>query len=354
MPQTLRLVLAGGGTGGHITPNIAIIEELEKRLGKTNLKLLYLGTRKGMEREMMKKLGVPYRGIFCGKLRRYFSLKNLLDFFKVPAGIIQSFFIIIAFRPQVVFCKGGFVSFPVAVAARMAGRKVILHESDVSPGLANRLCARFATLILVAHGETEKYFSACKVEHTGNPVRKWLKEGTKERGRKISGLDADGRKVILFMGGSQGAAVINRFVHKNIGELTARYSVIHICGKGNLAREHAQKNYFQTEYADRELKDFYALCDLIVSRAGSNSLAEFKYVRKPSILLPLGTNASRGDQIENAKIYSKEFPCRVMAEEDLDKDFFKAAEELLKGKNEWHNDEASATDEVVDLILKTA
>ncbi len=304
---------------------------------------------------MMKKLNVPYRGIFCGKLRRYFSLRNVLDFFLVPAGIVQSFFIILKFRPQVVFCKGGFVSFPVAVGAKMAGKKVILHESDVTPGLANRLSARFADKILVSHRQTEKFFPICKVETTGNPVRKWIREGNKEAARKITGLHDLEKPVVLLMGGSQGAEYINEFVRENIAELTKKYAIIHICGKGNLADVKGGPDYYQTEYAGDELKDLYALCDLVVSRAGANSLAEIEYLHKPSILVPLGTEASRGDQIENAQIFCKTGPCRVINEgRGFAEKFFRAAGELLTKPGKWHNTNESATARIVNIILETA
>lgn len=371
-------MLAGGGTGGHIMPNIALIEELRERFKPEDLEFLYIGTRKGMEKEKMASLKVPYKGIFCGKLRRYFSWQNLLDFFKVPLGIWQSYWAIRKFKPDVVFCKGGFVSFPVAIGGWLAGKKVFLHESDVVPGLANRLCEKFASKIMTGFEESMKYFpkamiDAGKVVYTGNPVRKWLNAGDQEIGRQITLLKED-LPVILVWGGSQGASFINNLVWFNLKRFLQNYQLIHICGKG-MQRPHEEleglagdrnllKRYFSCEFAENELKDLYAITDLFISRAGANSLAEMEYVERPALLIPLGLKASRGDQLENAKVFAKNHSAQVMYEDDYNVDLlFGLIQSLLKGthgsyvqKNghgKNHLKGNTATDRMVDLLTRT-
>ena len=347
-------------------PNIAVIEEIQLRLAPDKFKLLYIGTRKGMERRMMAKLNVPFKGIFCGKLRRYFSFRNLVDFFKLPIGIMQSYFQILAFKPDVIFCKGGFVSFPVAVAGWLARKKVILHESDFSPGLANKLSSRFATKILVSYEETARFFPKSKVEFTGNPVRKWLNEGDKAGAANLTGLKED-LPVLLFMGGSLGAGFINQIVRKNLDDLLRKYQVIHICGANNLSGLRIKRCY-ETEFAGKELADLYALADVIVSRGGANSLAEIAYIRKPAVIIPLGRQASRGDQMENARAFVKDYPAVLINEEEYaPANFFKAIDGLINPddgagsvhsggagtKNRWHNQAISATNKVTDLLLES-
>jgi UDP-N-acetylglucosamine--N-acetylmuramyl-(pentapeptide) pyrophosphoryl-undecaprenol N-acetylglucosamine transferase len=346
-------------------PNIAVIEEIQRRLAPDKFKLLYIGTRKGMEKRMIERMGVRYKGIFCGKLRRYFSFRNLVDFFKLPVGVLQSFVSILAFRPDVIFCKGGFVCFPVAVAGWMARKKVILHESDFSPGLANKLSARFASKIFVSYEETARFFPKAKVEFTGNPVRKWLNEGDKTGAANLTGL-TEKLPVLLFMGGSQGADFINQIVWKNLDDLLRKYQIIHICGANNASGRRIKRIY-ETEFAGDELKDLYALADLIVTRGGANSLAEIEYIRKPAVVFPLGRQASRGDQIENSKAYIQDHPAVLINEEEYaPANFFSAIDCLINpgdgagsahggtagSKKVWHNQAISATVMVTDLLLQ--
>jgi UDP-N-acetylglucosamine--N-acetylmuramyl-(pentapeptide) pyrophosphoryl-undecaprenol N-acetylglucosamine transferase len=319
------------------------------------LKLLYIGSRGGMEKAMVAKINVPYKGIFCGKLRRYFSLRNFFDFFKTPIGIIQAFFILLMFKPNVVFCKGGYVSFPVSFGAWLARKKVILHESDLVPGLANRLSAKFASKILVSFDETQKYFHKKDVINTGNPVRKWLNTGNSEEAKKITNLTGS-LPVILFMGGSQGADFINNLVWKNLKKLTAEFQIIHICG-AKKAMAVKEDRYFCTEFAGEELKHYYALADLVVSRAGANTLAEIEYIKKPSILIPIGLNASRGDQIGNANVFTQNHPAKIHHEKDFNFDaFIGDLRDLFREdtKKVWHSSHISATDKIADIIMESA
>jgi UDP-N-acetylglucosamine--N-acetylmuramyl-(pentapeptide) pyrophosphoryl-undecaprenol N-acetylglucosamine transferase len=303
---------------------------------------LYIGGRRGMERELIAPLGILYKEIHAGKLRRYFSWKNLLDFFKVPIGIAQSFFILRGFKPSAVFCKGGYVCFPVAVAARMLGIPVILHESDVVPGLANKLSASFASRICVSFEESKKYFPAKRTVVTGNPIRKDLITGNVEDGRAFTGFN-DRHPVILFVGGSQGAESINELVWNNLDELLSRYQVAHICGGNRVKEPYELQKLLKPEnrphlgryrafgFVGREMKDLYALSDLIVSRAGAITLSEIGFFGKPAILIPLGREASRGDQIDNAAVFAKRHDAVVLTEGGFTaEEFFNAADRLMK------------------------
>ena len=339
-------MLAGGGTGGHIIPNIALINELKDRYGEPGrLSILYIGGRGVMERELVRPLGVKYKGIFAGKLRRYFSWRNFLDIFKIPIGIVQSFFILAGFRPSAVFCKGGFVCFPVAVGARILGIPVILHESDVVPGLANRLSARFAKKICVSFEESKKYFPAKKTVVTGNPIRKELLSGNAEDGRSYTAFN-DSLPVLLVVGGSQGAEFINNFVWNNLDGLLEQFQVAHICGNNNVKEPYELQKMLKPEnrahlgryrdfgFVGREMKDLYALCDLIVSRAGAITLGEIDFFGKPAILIPLGKGASRGDQLDNAAVFAKTHNAAVLNEGFFSsEDFFREAKALMESGN---------------------
>ncbi len=316
-----------------------------------------------MEKEMMMKENVNFKGIFCGKIRRYFSWENFLDLMKVPVGIIQSFFIVIRFKPKVIFCKGGYVSFPVAFGAFLARVPVILHESDLVPGLANRLSARFATKICVSYEESKKYFSKEKVVLTGNPVRKDIVMGNIEKGREITGFNSD-FPVLLFMGGSQGAVSINSFIFDNLSNLLSKYQIIHVCGAGNMREkddlmrlvghdyESLLTRYVSYEYVGDELKHFYALCDAVISRAGAMSLAEIAAIRKAALLIPLGMEASRGDQIDNAVAFARKNNAFVINETEITKKlFFKKLEAVLKDSKERSAKSATdATKKIITLL----
>jgi UDP-N-acetylglucosamine--N-acetylmuramyl-(pentapeptide) pyrophosphoryl-undecaprenol N-acetylglucosamine transferase len=323
-------------------PNIALINELKERYpDPSQLQILYIGTRRGMERELVAPLGVVYKGIFAGKLRRYFSWENFADLFKLPLGILQSFFALARFRPKAVFCKGGYVCFPVAVAGWMLRIPVILHESDVVPGLANSLSARFASKICISFEETREFLPARKTVFTGNPVRRELMYGNCDDGRGFTEL-TENLPVILVMGGSQGADFINRIVWDNLDRLLTHYQVVHICGEDNvkgaceLVKRLPEKNrghlsrYRAFSFVGREMKDLYAFADLIVCRSGAITLTEIGFFGKPAILVPLSARVSRGDQIDNARVFAKEHTAKVIEEEDFNKyDFFKAITLLL-------------------------
>jgi UDP-N-acetylglucosamine--N-acetylmuramyl-(pentapeptide) pyrophosphoryl-undecaprenol N-acetylglucosamine transferase len=312
MPKTI--ILTGGGTAGHITPNLALIPLLQQR-GWT---VHYIGSKAGMEKGLAGGLpGVTYHGISSGKLRRYLDLKNLADPFRVLAGTAQALGIIRKIKPQVIFSKGGFVSVPVAYAARLAHVPLVLHESDLSPGLANRLAMPSATRICTTFPETAEKLGK-KARHTGTPIRSALFEGDAARGLAICGFAPAGLPVLLMMGGSQGAASINAQLRMALPRLMKSFRVIHICGKGNVNASFENKTeYAQFEYVNEGLADLFAAASLVLSRAGANSIFEFLALGKPMLLIPLPLSASRGDQIENAKSFSKQgFAC-VLNQEDM-------------------------------------
>lgn len=339
--------------------------------GKPQLELLYIGGVNGMERNMVREIGVPFVAITCGKLRRYFSWKNFVDFFKVPVGIIQSLAILLKFRPDVIFCKGGFVSFPVAVAGWMLRIPVVLHESDVSPGLANSLCARFASVICVSFEESKKYFKKKKVAVTGNPVRKDLMYADKEAGLEFLHF-TPALPVVLVMGGSSGADFINKLTWRNLEYLLQHYQIVHLCGRNNvqpsnellqhLKPEHHKNlsRYRAFEFLENELKDVYAAADVIVSRAGAISLAELDFFEKPVILIPLGTAASRGDQILNAEVFAKDHLAKVLHEGEFsDLEFMDDIHELMLHRKSSHvghkkDEKFSALDKIIRLLQKHA
>lgn len=263
---------------------------------------MYVGGRDSFEELIVQRSGINFKSISAGKLRRYFDFRNLIDFFKIPAGILQTFFIISKFKPDIVFATCGYTSVPVAFAAYFRKIPLILHESDVSPGLAAKICSRFAAKILLGWEASRKFFHGYenKIEVVFNPVREEIFNGSKGKGYSLTGF-SDKKPVLLVMGGSLGALSLNELIYKNLPQITKICQIIHITGKGK-AETPAIKplNYKNYEYVEEELPHFYAIADLIVSRAGSLAISEILSVNKPAILLPLGRHASRGDQFENA------------------------------------------------------
>ncbi|MBD3328018.1 undecaprenyldiphospho-muramoylpentapeptide beta-N-acetylglucosaminyltransferase [Candidatus Peregrinibacteria bacterium] len=357
MQTQIRLILTGGGTGGHIMPNLALIEEFRSH---NDIKFLYIGGRKSMEKVMSAENNIPFKSIFCGKLRRYFSLKNFIDPIFIFLGFIQSLFFINKFKTDVVFAKGGFVSVPVVLAAKVLGKKIVLHESDLVPGLANRICARFASKILVAYKESADFFKK-DVEVVGNPVRKIITNGNKKKGLQITDLTGN-KPVLLAMGGSQGAGFINDIIWDNLDLLLSKYEIIHICGKDKSKNrkeievilgsedKHLAKNYISYDFVKEELAHLYAACDLIISRAGAMSLAEIMAVDKPAILIPLSKKVSRGDQIDNALAFANEYNGFVMEEDEFDLvKFLQKCEELLKQKKK-SNKKQNAVKSIINIL----
>lgn len=320
--------MAGGGTGGHITPNIALLEGLPDKV--KNLNVLYVGSKQGPEKEMIAEKGWPYKEISCGKLRRYFSWENLWDFFRSLWGVIQSIAIISRFKPDVIFCKGGYVSLPVSIAGGILRKPVIIHESDLEMGLANRIAAYFARKICVSFPETLKANAQDKrFILTGNPVRRELLHGDRKKGFEFCGFSSD-KKVLLVMGGSQGSVAINTLIERFLEELLKTYQIVHVCGEKNISEKATEKTgYFKVGFLDKELKDIYAITDIVIARAGANSLAEFEALGLPAILIPL-VHGSRGDQIKNADSYIKNHRGLILEEDSIENTDFDLIEEIDK------------------------
>ena len=309
-----KIILTGGGTAGHVTPNLVLMPGLKKQ----GWEIVYIGSKNGIERELVSGTGVKYYPISSGKLRRYFDLKNITDIFRVAAGVFQAVFIIAKERPQVVFSKGGFVAVPVAVGAFLNRVPFVAHESDMTPGLANKLAAPFAKKVCTTFPEAVKYIKNGKGVYTGSPIREELFKGSAQMGREFCGF-TDHKPVLLIMGGSLGSVVINNAVRDVIDELTDKFCVVHLRGKGNLdsSLDHV-KDYRQFEYINKELRDVLAASDVVLSRAGANAISEFRALKKPMLLVPLSKKASRGDQILNAASFKAQGFAEVIEEEELD------------------------------------
>ena len=308
-----RIVLTGGGTAGHVTPHLALVNHLRAK----GWEIHYIGTHGGIERQLVGA-ELPYYPISAGKLRRYFDLKNLSDPLRVLKGVADAYRHLRRIRPAVVFSKGGFVAVPVTVAAWLLRIPVILHESDLTPGLANRLSLPFARRLCVTFPDTTRYLKgrgAQKAVVTGTPIRAELFSGSREEGLNMCRF-TPGLPVLLVMGGSLGSAVLNEVIRENLAELTKHYQIIHLCGRGNLVPA-AHRRYFQLEYATEELPHLLAAADFVLSRAGANALVELVSLGKPNILVPLSRQASRGDQILNAASFAKQGLSLVIQEEEL-------------------------------------
>lgn len=327
------IILTGGGTAGHVSLNEAIIPSLVE----AGYDVHYIGSHEGIEKELIGNAfpDIPYHSIASGKLRRYFSVQNFTDPFKVMAGVLQAFSIIKKVKPSVIFSKGGFVSVPVVVAAKLANVPVVVHESDVTPGLANKIALPFASHIFTVFKETLKHLQQDKATCTGSIIRQQLFEGNRERGLAFCGFTAE-KKVMLIMGGSLGSVVVNDAVRANLKKLLEQYQIIHLCGKGNKdASLEGLEGYRQFDYVTDELPDLLYAADFIVSRAGSNSIFEFLALHKPMLLIPLSAAKSRGDQILNARLFKKQGFAHVLDEDTMTKEsFYQSVQDLAANSEE--------------------
>lgn len=313
MATQKRLLLTGGGSSGHVTPNLAIISAFQAK----GWDLAYIGSARGIEKEIIGKTEIPYYPIATGKLRRYFSWQNFIDPFKIAWGAVQACYYCWRLKPSVVFSKGGFVSFPVVFAAWLNRIPVIAHESDYSPGLATRLSVPFAKTICVTFDDAIRFFKdKTKVTVTGTPLRQNLLDGNADKGRAFCGFDTD-KKTILIYGGGLGARSINEAIRAQLPDLLASYNLIHLCGKGKADKRVQQAGYCQLEYVHDEMGDLLACADMVISRAGANSIYELIALKKPHILIPLSSQASRGDQLQNAAYFSKLGLSSVLQESEL-------------------------------------
>ena len=344
-----HIVLTGGGTAGHVTPNIALIPKLKE----AGYKISYIGSYGGMERKLIEDLGIPYYGISSGKLRRYFDPKNFSDPFRVVKGYFEAKKLLKKLKPNVVFSKGGFVSVPVVLAAKACKVPALIHESDMTPGLANKLCIPSAAKVCCNFPETVKCLPENKAVLTGTPIRQELLSGDAREGLKFCGFNA-AKPVILVIGGSLGSVAVNHAVRSILPELLKDFQVIHLCGKDKLdASLNGTEGYVQFEYIKDELPDLFAAADLIISRAGANAICEISALAKPNILIPLSANASRGDQILNANSFKEHGYSSVMTEEEITPEKLLAAvDDLYKNRQKYIDAmDSSPQSEAIDKIM---
>ena len=344
-----RIILTGGGTAGHVTPNIALLP----RLKELQYDIHYIGSYNGIEKELIEQFGIPYHGISSGKLRRYFSVQNFTDPFRVIKGFGEARKLIKELKPDVIFSKGGFVSVPVVLAAKHYKVPVIIHESDMTPGLANKICIPSAAKVCCNFPETLKYLPSDKAVLTGSPIRAELLSGDRLAGLSYSHLSAD-RPVILVIGGSLGSVTVNGVIRRILPRLLKDFQVIHICGKGNLDESLiGTAGYVQYEYVDAPLKHLFAAADLVVSRAGANSICELLALHKPNLLIPLSAAASRGDQILNAKSFGAQGFSKVLEEEALTEDtLYQSIQDLYENRAKYITAmEGSSLTNAVDTII---
>ena len=347
-----KIALTGGGTAGHITPNLALIPELKKR----GFDIIYIGSSNGMEKEIVERRNIPFFGITADKLRRYIDFKNFLMPANVVKGIGEAIKILKDNKVNVIFSKGGFVSVPVVIAAARLRIPVISHEADFTPGLANKIATPLSKKVCCNFEETLKMLGK-KGVFTGCPIRKELLSGNKKRGLEFLNFKND--KPILFVtGGSLGSKYINDLIRNNIDEILKEFNVVHSCGKGKFDNKINRDGYRQFELLTSELPDVFAATDLVVSRAGANVIFELLALKKPNLLIPLSTKASRGDQILNANSFMRKKYSVVLLEEDQDAHpelFFKKLNELKNRKDEIianmkNSTEINAINHICDLI----
>lgn len=344
-----KIILTGGGTAGHVTPNLALLPSLKE----AGYEIRYIGSYQGIERKLIENAGIPYDGISSGKLRRYFDVKNFSDPFRVIKGYAQALKLMKRYRPDVVFSKGGFVAVPVVLAAKHYKIPTIIHESDMTPGLANKICIPSAAKVCCNFPETLKYLPADKAVLTGSPIRAELLQGDRETGLSYAHL-TEKKPVLLIIGGSLGSVAVNTAVRKILPRLLADFQIIHICGKGNLDESLMKtEGYVQYEYVDAPLKHLFAACDLVISRAGANSICELLALRKPNLLIPLSAAASRGDQILNARSFAKQGFSKVLEEESITEDsLYNAIKELYAHRQDYINAmKQSALTDAVSTIM---
>lgn len=352
------IVLTGGGSAGHVIPNVVLIEVLQQ----AGWNIHYIGAADSIEKKVISPLNIPFHAVRSGKFRRYFSWKNFVDPFNIVIGILQSFFLLRKLKPNVIFSKGGFVALPVVVGAWLNKIPVVTHESDLTPGLANRLSFPFASKICVTFEAAKSYFKESdKVVVTGTPIRESLFHGQGAKGLALCGFNAE-KPCLLVIGGSQGAISLNIAIRQALDLLTQQFQVIHICGSGKIDPHFAKnRDYVQFEYIKEELADLFAASSVVISRSGANALYELIALAKPHVLVPLLRHASRGDQIQNARYFQQQGISVVLDDVEIP-----APESLMDAVNEvMKNREAliakmkalqiqSATATIIEIIKEEA
>ncbi len=342
--MTTSIVFTGGGSAGHVTPNLALIELLKKE----NWQINYIGSYNGVEKKIIAGIDIPYYAINSGKLRRYFSWQHIFEPIKIASGIFQAYFLLGKLKTQLVFSKGGFVAFPVVIAAWLRRIPIIAHESDLSPGLANRLSFPFVNKICLTFEVGKKHFKkSTKIEVTGTPLRSQLFKGSKEKGLALCSFTA-AKPCLLVIGGSLGSHHLNTTLRATLNLLEA-YQIIHICGPGKIDSTLVNKaGYYQREYVNEELPDLFAASDIIISRAGANTLYEILALNKAHILVPLSAQVSRGDQIQNAAYFKQLGISTVIEEERL------SPEHLVKVITTVYQDQKAIVTKIKDLNIEPA
>ena len=356
----LKILFTGGGTAGHVTPNVALINRIKEL--RPDAEIYYVGSEKGIENDIIGKLpDVKYYAIPTGKMRRYLSIENLKDIFRVQKGYRHAKKLVKEIQPDVLFSKGGYVAVPVVAAAGRKKVPVLSHESDITPGLANMISLRHAKKVCTTFPDTLKRIPGKRGIFTGTPIRKELYAGSETRAKEL--LSFDDKPVILVMGGSIGSVAINNAIRNNLKKLTEKYNIIHLCGKGRLSEEPehiSNPSYRQFEFVSEELPDYLALADIIVSRSGANAIHEFLALKKPMLLIPLPSSASRGDQLLNAESFRQRGIARVLQEENINEETLSAAvdelyasrEELIENMSREAN--IDGTEKIANLILEYA
>ena len=347
------IVLTGGGTAGHVTPNLALLPALKE----AGFDVTYIGSLDGIEKNLAEDAGLDYYGIAVGKLRRYFDPKNFSDPFRVIKGFFQARKILKSVRPEVVFSKGGFVAVPVVRAAASLKIPCIIHESDITPGLANKLCIPVADIVCCNFPETFDLIPPKKAHLTGSPIRAELFKGDREAGKKFVGF-TDDKPVIMVIGGSQGSAAINGAIRDSLNDLLKDFNIVHLTGKDKTDNMLLTvEGYKQFEYITDELPDIFALADIVVSRSGANAIGELLALHKPNLLIPLPSASSRGDQIMNARSYEDQGFSMVLNEEDMtSKLLISKIRELYENKDKYieamsESKQRDAISAIMDLIM---
>lgn len=362
----MRIVLTGGGTGGHLIPLIAVVRKIKEK--NSEAEFLFIGPNGGLEKKLMSAENIPTKNIMAGKMRRYFSWLNFVDFFKIPIGIFQSLWHLLWYMPDAIFGKGGYASLPVVIAGWIYRIPIMIHESDANPGLANSMLAKFSERVAVSYPQAENYFPAKQVVLTGNPLRADIAMGDAQKIIQNFSLSPS-KKTIFVYGGSQGSAIINEKVLNILPELLKKYQVIHQTGEKNfedaknkagvLGVKAGREGYYPIAFVGEELKDILAATDVVISRAGSNSISEIAAVGKPAIIIPIG-NSANDHQRMNAYTLAKSGGCVVLEESNLGENMLLGTLEKIINdenfranlsvniKNFYH---ADATERIADGIL---
>lgn len=344
-----KIILTGGGTAGHVTPNIALLPTLRE----AGFEPEYIGSYDGIEKKLIEEFEIPYHGIATGKFRRYVDVKNLTDPFKVIKGYGEAVKFMKELKPDIVFSKGGFVSVPVVLAAKKCKIPVISHESDMTPGLANKIAKPAATKICCNFPETVNLLPKDKAVLTGTPIRQELLQGSRLAGLDFCNFNSS-KPVIMVVGGSTGAVHVNNAVRAILPKLLKEFQVVHLCGKGKIDENYNNtKGYIQFEYVNKELRDVFAAADIVISRAGANAICELLALRKPNLLIPLSAKASRGDQILNANSFASQGYSLVLKEEDMNEvTLYDKIKQLYENRRQFiYNMEKSSQSNAIPIII---